>query len=348
MNIREFIVQIEGDGVVMQGININKKVLVVGDANVDLIVRYPRLDSSGKVVFPTPIMSGGGTAANTAIALRKLGVAVDFMGTVGDDQYGRYSVDEFIAAGVGIEPLIIDNTVNTVCVFAFIDERGERYPWAWPPERESFKELDPDRIMWQAVEAANWIHSSGMIMPYDTSARKSVIEIFKRARQLGITTSFDLNLRVQNDELDEGYRQAVLELLEYCDYVLGSGKEELYYLAPMPNWLDSAKYFVRENRVVIARMGDKGSLALEESNDWEASAFPVEVNDTVGAGDAYNAGFIAARLLGMSLRESIVWGNGVSGYKVAHSGSRATPNVEEFSRFLDSFGVSVERRGKGV
>ncbi|MCL2563704.1 MAG: sugar kinase [Oscillospiraceae bacterium] len=325
----------------MQGIKINKKVLVVGDANVDLIVHYPQLNDNGQTAFQAPVMSGGGTAANTAIALRKLGVAVDFMGTVGDDQYGQYALDEFIASGVGTEPLIIDKALNTVCVFAFIDEHGERYPWAWPQERESFKELNPERILWRAVEEAGWIHSSGMIMPYDTSARKSIVEIFKRAKEHGITTSFDLNLRVQNNELDESYRQTVLALLEYCDYVLGSGKEELYYLNPMPNWRDSAKSFVRQDRVVIARMGAKGSLALTKDTDWEELPFPVEVKDTVGAGDVYNAGFIAARLLGKSLRESIIWGNGVSGYKVARVGSRATPNLEELTLFLSGFGVQI-------
>ena len=317
----------------------NKRVLIVGDANVDLIVRYPKHLADGGVEYHLPLMSGGGTAANTAHALSKLGITVDFMGTIGDDQYGRYVLDEFIAAGIGIEPLIIDETLNTVCVFAFVDDSGERYPWAWPRERQSFRELDPERILWKSVEQADWIHSSGMIMPYDTSARKSVLEIFKRARQLGKTTSFDLNLRIENGKLDEGYKLAVLELFEYCDYILGSGKEELYYLNPMTDWRDSAKSFVRKNRTVIARMGADGSLALFDEGSLEEASFPVTVKDTIGAGDVYNAGFITARLLGKDLHESIIWGNGVSGYKVMFSGSRETPDFSELVRFIESYDV---------
>jgi len=318
-----------------------KRVLIVGDANTDLIVQYPRRLPNGEILYPTPMMTGGGTAANTALALSKLGVNVEFMGTVGDDQNGRYVIDELNSAGVGTGPVIIDRELNTVCVFAFIDEGGERYLWAWPRERQSFNELDPAKISWEAVENADWVHSSGMIAACDSSARRSVIDIFRRCREMGITTSFDLNLRVENNALDISFRDAVLEILEYCNYVFGSGKEELYYLAPKPDWRESARELASECRTIIARMGHDGSAAVTPFQWEEERPFPVEVRDTVGAGDVYNAGFIAARLKGKSLRDSIIWGNGVASFKVARNGSRSAPDLKELSDFLAGFGESI-------
>ena len=109
------------------------KVLVAGDANVDLIVPFPRFlnDRRTLVEYPKPGLVGGGTCANTAVALSRLGVGTGFAGTIGCDQYGAYIKKDFEKEGVDTACLIEDAKKNTVCVFAFIDEQGERYLWGW-------------------------------------------------------------------------------------------------------------------------------------------------------------------------------------------------------------------------
>jgi fructokinase len=311
-----------------------KRILVVGDCNVDLLVPLPNIVPGQPVVYHEPILQGGGTSANTAVALRKLDLPVDFMGTVGNDTYGQYITTEFKRLGIGTESLIVEPELNTICVFAFIDGTGERYLWGWPRVRQAFKELDLKKINWDAVDNARWIHSSGMVLTYDTEARWNVIRIFKYAHERGIPTSFDLNLRVDSGVLESAYRDAVLEIMEYCTYVLGSGAEEFYYLCPADDWRKSAASFVRDDRTIIVRMGKDGSAAVSSNGVWEAGVFPVKVVDTVGAGDVYNAGFIAAMLEGKTLKESIIWGNGLSGFKVARKGARSTPSREELLMFL--------------
>lgn len=107
------------------------KVVVVGDANVDVIVPYPRFlnEERTQVEYPQIGIQGGGTSANTAAALAKLGLDVSFVGTVGDDQYGRFVMQDFKDAGVDVTGLVADSTLSTVGVFAFVDDRGERYLW---------------------------------------------------------------------------------------------------------------------------------------------------------------------------------------------------------------------------
>lgn len=318
----------------MPGSEPGKKVLVVGDCNVDLLVPLPSIVPGKPVIYHEPVLQGGGTSANTAVALRNLNLPVDFMGTLGDDTYGHYIIDEFKRLGIGTDSLILDPDLNTICVFAFIDETGERYLWGWPRVKQAFKELDSKRINWDAVNNARWIHSSGMVLTYDSGSRWNVIRIFKHAHERGIPTSFDLNLRVDGGSLGGSYRDAILEIMEYCTYVLGSGAEEFYHLCPRDDWRDSAASFVRDDRTIIARMGKDGSLGMSSGGTWEAGVFPVEVVDTVGAGDVYNAGFIAAILEGKTLEESIIWGNGVSSFKVAKKGAWSTPSREELEVFF--------------
>ena len=89
-----------------------------------------------------------------------------------------------------------------------------------------------------------------------------------------------------------------------------------------------------KDRTIIVRMGKEGSLGLSADEEVMAEAFNVEVVDTVGAGDVYNAGFIAALLKGYSLKDSLIIGNAVSGYTVNQKGARNCPHKEELNAFL--------------
>ena len=92
------------------------EVVVIGDVAVDIIVHYPKFLNEGRTLvdYTTPCLVGGGTCANSAVALARLGVDTRFVGTVGDDQYGRYILKDFFKEGVGTDGLIVDAGLNTV------------------------------------------------------------------------------------------------------------------------------------------------------------------------------------------------------------------------------------------
>lgn len=311
-------------------------VIVIGDANVDIIVPYPKFQNEARtlVEYPNPSLQGGGTSANTAVALAKLGVGTSFIGSIGEDQYGRYIKSDFQKEGVDISDMIIEPELNTVGVFAFIDENGERYLWGWPRVDQAFKYLDADKVSFEKIRKADWVHSSGMSLVYDTSARRTIIEIFKEAYEAGIPVSFDLNLRVDDGILDPEYEKAVREIIGYTTYLLGSGTDEFAYLGEDRDWRKNAKSFVTDRRVVIVRNGKEGSYGFTAGEEVAAPAFSVKVEDTVGAGDVYNAGFISAVLEGKSLRECLETGNAVSGYTVTKKGARNSPNTQQLQNFL--------------
>ena len=314
------------------------EVAVVGDANVDIIVPYPRFlnPERTKVEYPTPEVVGGGTCANTAVALSRLGRDVLFAGTVGDDSYGRFTKKDLIEAGVDVDGLVVDRKVNTVGVFAFIDETGERYLWGWPRDHQSFKELDWDRLPMKKLAEVSWIHSSGMCLTYAGSSRDSIIRLFAWARERGIRTSLDLNLRVDNGELDSDLAGALNEILPQVDYLLGSGPEEFAYLG-QDNWRENARNLASNGHVVVARDGSRGSVGFVQGNaEINVPAFKVEVADTVGAGDTYNAGFISAILSGEELTGALRQGNAVSGYEVSHKGARHCPDIQQLDDFFNN------------
>lgn len=312
-------------------------VVVIGDVAVDIIVPYPKFlnDTRTLVEYPIPSLVGGGTSANTAVALARLTVPTGFVGTVGDDQYGRYILNDFKNEGIDTSGLIVDKNLNTVGVFAFIDDRGERYLWGWPRVEQAFKIIDPQKVNWQDISNADFVHSSGMAIVHDTSARHTIIEVFKRAQEAGVPTTFDLNLRVDDGKLDENYKEAVLQIMEYSTHVLGGGDDEFYYLGDNKDWMETAKSFVRPNRTIVVRAGKKGCYGIQANGTiLQEPAIGTKRVDTVGAGDVFNAGYIAGHLKGLSFANCLRMGNAVSGYTVAHVGARGCPTLPQLKEFL--------------
>ena len=311
------------------------RVIIVGDANVDIIVHYPRFLDEGRtqVEWPSPKIVGGGTLSNTAAALARLGMDTAFVGTVGDDAYGRFVRADLEGLGVDVSGLVIDSTLNTVGVFAFIDKTGERYLWGWPREDQSFKVIDEDRVDFDAIRASDWVHSSGMSLTYDTSARSTIATIYREAHVAGVPTSLDLNLRVDDGVLDSDFANALDQIIGDVDYVLGSGPDEFAYLGH-GGWMENARALAVTGKTVVVRGGANGSLALVGDELIKAPAYRVEVEDTVGAGDVFNAGFISALLSGNDIATALAWGNGVSGYSVERKGARSTPTEDELAKFM--------------
>lgn len=314
----------------------DKKVVIVGDVGTDIIVRFPKYldESRKKVEFTVPKMVGGGTCGNTAVAMAKLGVSPYVIGTIGDDQYGKFVIEDLTKEHVNIEYLKTDKEVNTVGVFAFIDEFGERYLWGWPRVDRCFEKLVLTEEDYALIDKADWIHSSGMVTVNDTSSRKAVEEIFAYAHKKGIPTSYDLNLRVTQGKLDESFKESTLRIINHCNYVFGSAEEEIFYLDSNENWMETARNLVGDERMIIARMGEKGSMVFSKEEEFLAPAYQVEVVDTVGAGDVYNGAFIASILSGHRVKETLDLCNAVSGYTVAHEGARSSPSTEELVEFM--------------
>lgn len=313
------------------------EVVVVGDVNVDIVVHYPKfLDFDRKQVeFSNPELVGGGTSSNTAHALARLGMPCCFIGTVGDDPYGRFARDDLAKAGVDVSTTIVDESLNTVGVFAFVDDRGERYLWGWPRERQSFKVIDEAMVPFDRIRGAGWVHSSGMSLTYDTTARSSIIKILEVAHSAGVPTSFDLNLRIDDGIFDLGFSRALDKVVPNVSYLLGSGPDEFAYLGS-GSWEDNARDLAVEGRVVIARDGGRGCVGFADGMRFEVPAYQVSVEDTVGAGDDYNAGFICSLLSGGTLEEAMREGNAVSGYAVERKGARNTPDQADLAEFVSS------------
>lgn len=304
---------------------------MIGDANVDMEIRLPQM-AAPTHANPDPRLFGGGSAANTAAALARLDVDCRFVGAIGDDDFGRFATQSLADSGVDVRSVTTVAGSPTVMVMVVIPDGGDRLIYVWPPTGGAHGALTVDHALASSIDA-DWLHVSGLCLRL-APARDAVLAAMEQANEAGIPVSFDLNLRLENWGWDDGFRQFIETAVARADVVLGAAEDEIVPLANHDDVVEAGLSIAADRRTVIARLGADGSVACSADGVVAVPSFPVEVIDTVGAGDAFNAGFIAARLKGADLTSALRQGNAVAALSVAQPGARSTPARAQVDTFL--------------
>ncbi len=308
-----------------------KPVIVVGDANVDLVIRLP--DRKADMSQSVPQLFGGGSAANTAVALARLGVRTAFTGAIGDDGYGRTVRDDLKKEGIDLSGLRTISDAFTPMVIAMIEPGGERHIVVWPPERGADNGLKPDDIDHRQIAGGAWLHTSGMCLRA-SPVREAVLHAMQIAAEAGMPVSLDLNLRLELWGWRDHIRETIERAIALADVVFGSAEEEIVPVARVASVEAAAHIISGGARIVVARRGRDGALAASPGGTQHAPAFAVTPVDLLGAGDAFDGGFIAARLAGRSVDEALRWGNAVAALKITQPGARGLPSRADVETLL--------------
>jgi sugar/nucleoside kinase (ribokinase family) len=313
------------------------QVVVLGDANVDLLVKLPG-EPTNQALNPQhlpPELHGGGTSANVAVGLSRLGIPVALAGALGDDNYGRWVRDDLMVESVNVRGLKMVAEEFTVMVMALIQPDGERLIYVWPPVGGAHLQINPEDINLGLWPQAGWLHTSGICLRGEP-ARSTILDSMAQARRLGWSVSIDLNLRQESWGLDEGTRQTFQQAIALSDIVFGNAEEEMLPISGASSIEAAAKSISDQKRIVVARLGVQGALVCSPDDIVQSPAFPAEVVDTLGAGDAFNAGFIAAQLMGKNSLDAARWGNAVAALKIERPGARGLPTRAELEAKLRS------------
>jgi len=311
------------------------RILVLGDVNVDLVIPLEErsLDISNSEK-PGITLFGGGTAANTAVALARLGEQVSFVGTIGDDGYGRWAVDELALEGVDTQETKIVPNVFTSLVVALIQPDGDRSIYVWPDKEGAHTKLEPRDISNETIKPFTWLHVTGLCLR-EEPVRIAQLKAMRMACKAGMMVSLDLNLRLESWGMDRSLKAVFDEAISYSGVIFGNGEEEINQFTGASSIQIGSEAISQGRRVVIARLGSDGALAVGPGEFFRVPAYPVNVVDTLGAGDAFNGGFIAARLAKKDLHEAVRWGNAAAALKIEKSGARGLPTREDLDNLLD-------------
>lgn len=316
-----------------------KPVLCLGDICADLIIPYAaalkaKADGVSLPESADVRPAEGGSSANTACALARLGMPVMFAGTCGLDAYGQMLKNGLLREGVDVSLLRMETNKPTQLVLLVLNEHGDRTAFACPAHLGSQHSIVPEQIPPDITERISWLHVNGMMLREEPAAGTQ-LSLMRRCRDAKIPVSFDINVRVEalkNPVFAENLQKARM----LADVILGSAVDEIPLLADEHDPELAARKLAADGAVVISRNGDRGAELYRGAVRLHAPAFPVTVVDTVGAGDTFDGAYIAAVLSGCNDTDALREANAAAAFCVAHSSGRACPTRRELDAFLAS------------
>jgi len=289
-------------------------VIVVGELNIDLILNS--IDSFPEIgkekIAKNMTLTLGSSSAIFASNLSALGSRVAFIGKIGNDSFGNLITDSLNNKGVNTDCLIRSsewNTGATVVLNYDQDRAMVTYPGA-------MEHLVLSDISEQVLVQARHLHFSSYFL--QPGIQKNLKDLFKRAKELGLTTSLDIQWDpVEKWEFD--YKGT----LPFVDIFLPN-EQEIRFLAnesTVEGALDTIIPFANH---IVVKMGSKGSLMATEGKRIFKEAFiNNNVVDAIGAGDSFNAGFICKYIRGAELTECQTFGNLTGAVNTTKAGGTA-------------------------
>jgi sulfofructose kinase len=293
------------------------EVVGMGLNSVDFLCMVPEFPTSNsKIEMLRFSKQGGGQVATAMVALSRWGIRTKYIGKVGADELGQFSLHSIRQEGVDVSSVTIEpNATNQFAVIIVDGPSGER-TILWNRD---------ERLMYRERELRKEEICSGKLLHLDGHDIHAAIQSARWAKEEGIPTIVDL------DKVEP----LTSELIKGVDFVMTSSRfPSLFTGIP-----DREKALIEMQRqtpgFLCATLGHEGAIALIDGEILYVKGFEVNAVDTTGAGDVFHAGFIYGLLHNWEVREILRFANGVAALKCGELGGRkGISALEEIQKFL--------------
>lgn len=310
--------------------------VTLGEALLRLSVRPPGRYETADALD----LQFGGAEANVAAACARLGLRTAWISAVPDNVWGDRVLRELRAHGVDCKSVVSlpDARLGLYFLEYGVPPRPTRV--LYDRKHSAFARLTPDMVDWTAIRQARLVHVSGVTPALGDNCRLLVDALMNEAREI----SFDLNYRAAlwSPADARAFTLSVLPRVRY--FFLGQAEAETVFEASGPAETVLASLAALAPKATIALLrGAHGSSVLHEGKLWQPQInHRVSVVDSIGAGDAYVAGYLWASLRGYAIQDVIDRAATVAALKCSMWGDIALINERDVTDALDS-GPDVRR-----
>jgi len=298
-------------------------VVCFGALNVDKLFKVKKI---AKAEEESTILgfkeSPGGSAANAAVGLARLGVRTGYIGKVADDPEGTLLLKAFKDEGVDTGGVATSKGGRSGLVMGFVDEEGERALYVDPGANDL---IDFNEINLGYVAGSSFLHLTSFVGEKPFEAQTKLLE----------------NLSETKVTLDPGEIYArrgwskMKPLIERCFGVFPNANE--LRLLTGNEYEKGAKQLIDVGVSIVAvKLGRRGCYVTDGAEEHLVKHFKVSVVDTTGAGDAFCAGFLYGLVKNKPLRYCAILANFVASRCITKIGAReGLPRLEELSKSLE-------------
>ena len=309
-------------------------VLVPLDLCVDLIARLGTVQpqfGQAEQWIPDYTMELGGSAVIFASQAAKLGLRVAGVGRVGDDALGRFVLDMLQGTGVNTQWVTVDPHIKTGLGIAL--SRGDDR--AILTYSGSIDAVGPEDLTIQRALAARHLHiGSYFLMKRLQAYYPSLLPEITRQ---GVTVSLDTNWD-PDGRWDGGLRQIFPSIT-----LLFPNREEARCIAHTEDDAQAAAFLQSRVPILAVKDGGRGAAVFFKGQHFSRQAIPAAVQDTVGAGDCFDAGFLYGYLRGLSLERCLMAGILTGGKSTEKAGGIAGQLAE--AQLTELLGRYAEKEG---
>lgn len=281
----------------------------------------------------------GGSPANIAVGMARLGKKVGFIGTVSDDQFGKFVTNYFEKEGIDTSNIAVAKNGESL---------GLTFTEILSPTESSILmyrngiadlQLSPEDISEDYIKSAKAIIISGTALAASPS-REACFVAIEYAKKHGTVVIFDVDYRSYTWKSKEEIAIYYSMAARMSDIVMGSREEfdlmEQLIKVGSSDKETAERWIEAGNKIVVIKHGKEGSTAYtEDGQSFDIKPFPVKLLKSFGGGDAYGSAFIYALMEGWDVIDALEFGSASAAMLVAsHSCSEDMPSAEEVKKFI--------------
>lgn len=275
----------------------------------------------------------GGSSANIAAGLCRMGCEALLVTRVSDDAVGRYCLNQLDAYGVdrrfvqreggearnslAVVETRLENTQSVIY-------RNGAADFAMVPE-------DVEALPYAEVSA---LVTTGTVLAAEPS-RSAAFRAFELAREAGVSLVFDVDYRPYSWASAEEAAEVYSRAAALCDVIIGNDVEFGFMAGDYAQGLEKARSFSGPDRIIVYKMGEEGAITLADGEETRTGIYQTEALKPTGAGDSFMAAFLARLSQGEGVPDAVRAGSAAAAIVVARVGcAPAMPTPAELTEFM--------------
>ncbi|MCK0126274.1 5-dehydro-2-deoxygluconokinase [Gelidibacter sp. F2691] len=317
---------------ILDGIS-KRSFLVIGRVGMDLSPDPPGTRTRDA---QTMMVAMGGSSANIAAGLVKLGCQAALVTSVSDDAVGWYCEGQLDAYGVDRKHVkrIHGEERTSLAVYETRVEEHQSVIYRNNAADFQMSVEDVEAVDYSAYGA---LITAGTVFAAEPS-RTAAFRAFELARAAGLPIIFDVDYRPYSWPSPKVAEQVLSRAGALSDVIVGNDEEFGFMAGHINHGLDKARDLAASSAgIVVYKMGAEGAITFADGAEIRTGIFPVDAVKPTGAGDSFMAGFLATLAEGLTLRDAVLHGSACASIVVAKPGcAPAMPHTAELEAFLAS------------